>query len=140
MYKKCGDTLDYVRQFIPPEIKKKYKGNNTIQEAEMCIWMFGKGETQKTKNCAFPCTDLDLGVMPSFNERKKSKNRSATYRISLQYQRVDAYKVMEEKELYPWDQMACEIGGLIGLVIGASIISLVEIIAYFFLVIVNRFI
>ena len=137
MYKKCGDTLDYVRQFIPPDIKRKYKGNRTIKEAEMCIWRFGKGETQKTKNCAFPCTDLDLGVMPSFNERKKSR-MTAKYRISLQYQRVDAYKVMEEKELYPWDQMACEIGGLIGLVIGASIISLVEIIAYFFLVIINK--
>ncbi|XP_066931745.1 acid-sensing ion channel 4-A-like isoform X2 [Clytia hemisphaerica] len=139
MYKKCGDTLDYVRQFIPHAIKKRYKGNKTIKEAEMCIWRFGKGETQKTKNCAFPCTDLDLGVMPSFNERKKGKSQTK-YRISLQYQRVDAYKVMEEKELYPWDQMACEIGGLIGLVIGASIISLVEIIAYVFLVIVNKFI
>ncbi|XP_066925592.1 acid-sensing ion channel 5-like [Clytia hemisphaerica] len=137
MYKKCGDTLDYVRQFIPPDIKKQYKGNKTIREAEKCVWLFGKGETQKTKNCNLPCQELQLAITTSSSERKKDKSRTK-YRISLQHQLIDAYKVMEEKELYPWDQMACEIGGLIGLAIGASIISLVEVIVYAFLVIVNK--
>ena len=50
--------------------------------------------------------------------------------MSVQLQRVDTYKIMEEKELYTWDQMACEVGGFIGLIMGMSIISLVEIGAY----------
>ena len=70
MYKKCGDTLDYVRQFIPPVIKKRYKGNKTIGEAQKCIWRFGRKETQKTRNCAFPCYELDLSVMGSCKEGK----------------------------------------------------------------------
>ena len=50
--------------------------------------------------------------------------------MAVQLQRVDTYKIMEEKELYTWDQMACEVGGFIGLIMGMSIISLVEICAY----------
>ena len=107
----------------------------------VCVRRFEQGETKKTKACPFPCSDLDLGVTVSFNERQKtsSKRKLSKYKVGLQYQPVDAYKVMEEKELYPWDQMACEIGGLIGLVIGASVISLVEILAYIFLVVINKF-
>ena len=47
---------------------------------------------------------------------------------------------MEEKELYTWDQMACEIGGFIGLVIGMSILSLIEIIVYVCLLVARKFI
>ena len=140
MYKKCGDTLDYIKQFIPEHIKRQYRQNNTITDAENCIWEFGRGETKRSTLCAFPCQDLDLGVISTFNERNVEKYRGniLKFRVSLQYQGVDSYKVMEEKELYSWDQMACEMGGLIGLVIGASVISLVEILAYIFLVIMQK--
>ena len=139
MYKKCGDTLDYVRNFIPDDIKRQYKKNLSIMESIKCIRSFGDVETKGITRCQFPCEDLDLGIMSTFHERNMKRYKSPIYRISLQYQRVDAYKVMEEKELYSWDQMACEIGGFIGLVIGASVISMVEIVAFVCLAIVKRF-
>ena len=139
MYKKCGNTLDYVQNFIPDDIKKQYKKNLSIMESIKCIRSFGDMETKGITRCQFPCEDLDLGIMSTFHERNMKRYKSPIYRISLQYQRVDAYKVMEEKELYSWDQMACEIGGFIGLVIGASVISMVEIVTYVCLAIVKRF-
>lgn len=139
MYKTCGDTIDYIRQYIPEHIKKKYQKNITINEALSCIHTFADIETKGIKQCAFPCEDLDLGIVSTFHERNVKQKGPAIYRISIQYQRVDSYKVMEEKELYSWDQMACEIGGFIGLVIGASIISVVEIFAYVFLLILRKF-
>ena len=96
-------------------------------------------ETKGITRCQFQCEDLDLRIMSTFHERNMKRYKSPIYRISLQYQRVNAYKVTKEKELYSWDQIASEIGGLIGLVIGVSFISMVEIVAYICLAIVKRF-
>ena len=139
MYIKCGNTLDYVQNFIPDDIKKQYTKNLSIMESIKCIRTFVGMETKGITRCQFPCEDLDLGIMSTFHERNMKRYKSPIYRISLQYQRVNAYKVTKEKELYSWDQIACEIGGLIGLVIGVSFISMVEIVAYICLAIVKRF-
>ena len=136
-YKVCGQALDYVDQFIPAEYKEKYAKNSSISEAINCIFGQGKKVTQKTKECGFPCDDYDLSVIHSFNERKDPSVK-AKYQVSIQYQKVDTYQTMEEKELYSWDQMLSEMGGLIGLIIGASVISVVEVLVYFFLVLCNK--
>lgn len=137
MYKKCGDTLDYVRQFIPAEIKRKHhKHNKTIKETEFCILKYAQQEALRTADCRFPCEILDLGTVSNYHEKDSERDKTKTtheYRLSIQFQRVDTYKIIEEKELYSWYQMACEIGGFIGLVIGSSVISLVEILACIFL-------
>ena len=95
--------------------------------------MYAQREAMRAQNCQFPCEDLDLGAVSNYHQRggyRKEKNRSnPVYRLSVQLQRVDTYKIIEEKELYSWDQMACEIGGFIGLIIGSSVISVVEIVA-----------
>lgn len=137
IYKICGQTLDYVDQFIPDHFREKYAKNSTISEAIGCI--FGQGEkgTQKTNECQFPCNDYDLSVIHSFNERTDPKFK-ARYQVKIQYQKVDTYQTMEEKALYTWDQMLSEMGGLIGLIIGASVISVVEIFVYFFLVLCSK--
>ncbi|XP_066927913.1 acid-sensing ion channel 2-like [Clytia hemisphaerica] len=134
IYKACGQITDYVDQFIPQEFREKYGRNDTsVEEARTCIFSQGSQGTKKTNECNFPCTDYDLSVIHSFNERKDPRIK-AKYQINIQYQKVDTYQTMEEKELYPWDQMLSEMGGLIGLIIGASVISVVEVFVYFFLV------
>ena len=137
IYKVCGQALDYVDQFIPSEYKEKYSRNSSVDEAMKCIFGQGSKGTQKTNECRFPCHDYDLSVIHSFNERKDTEIK-ATYQVSVQYQKVDTYQTMEEKELYTWDQMLSEMGGLIGLIIGASVISVVEIFVYFFLVLCSK--
>ena len=52
------------------------------------------------------------------------------YHFTVQYQSIDTYTVMEEKPLYRWDQLACEIGGIISVLIGMSVISVIELIVY----------
>lgn len=141
MFKKCGDTFDYIRQFIPNDIIRIYQRNRTISDVLTCLSQFGNSEVMKAADCAFPCEELDLDSISTFHERYPALSETVeTYHVSIQYQRVDTYKIMEEKKIYSWDQMACEIGGLIGLVIGASVISFVEIMAYCLLVLYNKFI
>ena len=135
MFQECGDTLDYVHQFIPEKVKKKYAKNQSIAEASRCIWAFGSRALQRTTSCGFPCNDYDLSVIHSTNELKGTKSK---YRIIIQFQKVDTYQTIEEKEIYTWDQMLSEMGGLIGLIIGASVISVVEILVYLFLVFLKK--
>lgn len=137
VFKACGDIFDYVFLFIPDDLKRKYSQNRTIGEAKNCIWSMSEKGTQRTSECEFPCDDYGLSVIHSFNERKDPRIK-AKYQINIQYQKVDTYQTMEEKELYSWDQMLSEMGGLIGLIIGASVLSVVEIFVYLFLVMVNK--
>ena len=102
-------------------------------------------EVKEVYSCTLGCVSMDLTTITTFSESKAERlykrrrnNRALVYSIGLQYQFVDSYKIMEEKAVYAWDQMACEIGGFIGLVIGSSFISLIEIVAYFILKIVYK--
>ena len=45
---------------------------------------------------------------------------------------------MEEKKLYSWEQMLAEIGGIVGLLIGMSALSLIEILSYIGLAIMKK--
>ena len=147
MYKHCGDTIDHARAHIPAHIKEKYHRNNSIETMLSCIQSFGGREVKqeiKGAECRFPCEDLDLNIVstthdPDEHDRNGTKAARWEYMVSVQLQRVDTYKIMEEKELYTWDQMACEVGGFIGLIMGMSIISLVEIGAYICLRLSRRF-
>ena len=132
MFKECGDVLDYHQKYIPKELKEKYKTNKTIREVVQCIEKFSQEEVTDIKECPFPCEEIEYTTMPTFHSRVP-KDRIPTYRLHIQYHRVDSYKSIEEKQLVTWDQVAGEVGGLVGLVIGASFISIIEIVFYFFL-------
>ena len=67
------------------------------------------------------CFNLDLQFRsPSFFR----------YELHLHYKNPHIFTKIEEKELYPRDEMLGEVGGFLGLMIGASCISLLELIAF----------
>ena len=122
MYKECGDIFDYSRKYIPLDIKEKYKRNVTILELLRCVRKFTRRKLN-TSDCQLPCEDVELNyVLYVHNVGKESC--TTEYKLSIQLQRVDAYKIMEEKELYTGYQMACDVGGFIGLVMGMSLVSI----------------
>ena len=137
-YKECGDTFDYVRPYIPNKIKRKYSRNNTMIETRKCIRQAVQKEPLKGE-CPFPCQELDLGITSSYHERQgKTNSKDLIYNIALQFQHVDYFKIMEEKALYSTRQLMCEIGGFVGLVMGASLLSFVEIIVCGVLYVMRR--
>ena len=113
----------------------------TVIEALRCMGSYLQRKLKQASHCRFPCEDLDLNVVSTTRESScnNDNNISDVYKMSIQYQKVDTYKIMEEKTLYTWAQMACEIGGFIGLVMGMSVISVVEVFAYICLNIIRRF-
>jgi len=139
MFKACGDTLDYVRNFIPRDILTKY-GNKkrSIKEVKDCIYKYSKKEADNSYDCPFPCESVDLSVLPVSHEEIRGSSAYTTYYVNIQLEHVDTIRTIEEKELYSWYQMTCEIGGFVGLVIGASLISCIEIIACLVLLIIQK--
>ena len=67
------------------------------------------------------------------NNNNNNNNNNKVYRVDIQYVNIDSYRIVEEKQLYSWEQIAGEVGGFLGLVIGASFISVIEIILYLIL-------
>jgi len=133
MFKECGDVLDYHKKYIPEALKRQYKRTNrTVKQVVDCIERFSQREITETKRCPFPCEEIEYTTMPTFHSQTP-QDEFPTYRLHIQYHRVDSYKSIEEKQLVTWDQVAGEVGGLVGLVIGASFISIIEIVFYFFL-------
>lgn len=134
-YKKCGAIFDYFHPFVPLEIKAKYQQNKTVGEMKKCIvdGLNSAPSKASLQQCPFPCDELDVGISSTFNEWIEAdemitqQDTSYVYNINLQLQSIDSYTAMEEKPLYSADQMACEIGGFLGLVMGASFLSFIEI-------------
>ena len=112
----------------------------SVKETSNCILETVNYQKNKLKQCPFPCTEMNLATVTTFRKleqpdmKEEQQNSSLFYHLEIQLQNVDSYKIVEEKALYPWDQMACEIGGFLGLVMGASMLSFIEIFActYFY--------
>lgn len=130
MFKKCGDIFDYIRQFIPNDVIVKYGRNRPIREVSKCLTGYGLSETKKSLKCAFPCYELSLKTYSSYREKYNHQDVNDTFHVTIVHEKVDSYKIMEEKELYPLNQMAAGMGGLVSLIIGTSVMSIVEILAY----------
>lgn len=139
MLKKCGDVPDHVAQYIPQHIKQKYATNNSVRDVLKCIYGFQKEEIEIATDCVLPCEEMELMTMLSSHEMNgKQDGNKSIYRVDIQYQNVDTYRVVAEKKLFSWDQVIGEVGGLLGLVIGASFMSVIEIIAYLYLSCIDK--
>ena len=142
---KCGGVYDYHKNFMQKDLLNKYmKHNGTVKQIFQCLLAESKKETiSEVERCPFPCEELELQAIATFSERtpwmKEMDGKEEVFRVSIQYQNPDSYKIIEEKQLYGWDQILGEIGGLVGLMLGASMISLVEIFTYIVLCILHKF-
>ena len=72
------------------------------------------------------------------DEEDEDEDVEQVYRVDIQYVNIDSYRSVEEKQLYSWDQIAGEVGGFLGLVIGASFISVIEIVLYLILCCISK--
>ena len=142
----------------------KYRRNETMMKTWLCMISFSKSEVAGVDDCPVPCEELELSVVSSFHElshkknnknnKNNKKNETSTnrnhdeycedeevepvYRVDIQYVNIDSYRIVEEMQLYSWDQIAGEVGGFLGFVIGASFISIIEIVLYLILCCISK--
>lgn len=134
--KHCGDTIDYVKRQLLPDVLRKYKKKNnlTIQDTINCMRTYSQRTVQSTNSCPVPCEELELMTMSTFHDSKMKDS----YQVDIQLQDVDSYKVITEHQVFTWDMLAGGVGGFLGLMIGASLVSLIEILVYVFLCLVQK--
>ena len=95
---------------------------------------------EKFKPCYIDIAKLKKGdgSYPCGNKDNETKVEFVRYKFLLSYQHPEVYTTIEEKELYPKIQMIGEIGGFFGLMIGASCLSLLELVICIILVAAKR--
>ena len=132
-YERCGGLKDFPFVYISPNVMHLYQQNRSILNVTNC---FLEENIERYKaDCPVACSETNYDVT-SFViplEDPTSLTKVHAYSVEIGYQTSDSYQIMEEKELYPWDKFASEFGGLIGLLIGASLFSVVEIFVYLLL-------
>ena len=136
MLKHCGDTLDYVKRYLPENLFRMYRRNVTSSDAWDCMSNFSHRTISSTDDCPVPCKEIELYTLSTFHNIQKENN--SLYTVEIQHHRFDSYKVIQEKQLYTWDQIAGEVGGFLGLIIGVSFVSVVELFAYFSLFVIEK--
>lgn len=125
IFKECGDIFDHIRSFLPQETIQMLQQNKTIKEVQECIRRnFVKIKGPPKEICPFPCSEMSLRISPHSYKRDDAKE--GIYDLELQLESVDSYTLMEEQPIYSLEQLSAEIGGFLGLVVGASLLSFIE--------------
>ena len=156
LFKNSGRTQEFTRHLILKDILKKYGINGRANEKE--------DTTIKSMNCLLACRDTTFNVnvlktirfqescimnLESFETngsihclRKQSTNITKTllqYSLRLSYLHPESCAIIEEKGLYNFSEMLADIGGFLGLMVGASCLSILELVICIALIVLKRF-
>ena len=136
MLKHCGDTFDYIKRYVPEDLLRMYSRNVTVTEAQYCMLNFSQRTINSTEACPVPCKEIEFSTLTSFHNILELNN--SLYTVEILHSKFDSIKVIEERQLYTWDQIAGEVGGFLGLIIGVSFVSVVELLACFLLLVIEK--
>ena len=133
-----------VCKFVENDTKLIQKFPNQVQSCPLACeessFYFSTTIISNIKPCYIDIAKLEKsdGSFPCGNKDNETKVEFVSYRFLLSYQHPEVYTTIEEKELYPKIQMIGEIGGFFGLMIGASCLSLLELVICIILVAAKR--
>ena len=98
-------------------------------------------ETKSTKKtCIADVERIDAGSIKCYPNRSTKQTITLLYSsFSLSYLHSESYTTIEEKELYQLSQLFADVGGFLGLMVGASCLSLLEIFICTLIVMLKRF-
>lgn len=124
--RKCGNALDFYKHMLSKSDIEIYTRNQTREEFLSC---YNKIHASNNASCPPSCQEVELetrieNIQDTFAGASYEENE---YRVAIKLKDTDAISTVEEKEQYTWYEMTSEVGGLVGLLMGASVLSFVEI-------------
>lgn len=163
LYKKYGFLSDISRNYIPKDLmtNKNASGNINTDDFIKTNNYIDYGNT----DCPLACYEVSFDVTHSlrhleekiylpnygidaeiedvppnscFNVVPYRFKRFQYFTAKISYKSPEFYYLMEEKEAYSWQNMLAEFGGFLGLMIGASALSLVEICTYLTMAVLKK--
>ena len=138
-FKTCGDSYDVCREFIPAQVKNKYAKQFSIENeiSNLTDCLEAEFAKEYDKECGLPCNEHIYTVITSFTTNCPWLNVNER-QIFIDYPLNPYYHVFEEAQLYSFEQLLCECGGLFGLFTGSSAISIIEIVVFFCLLLFRK--
>eukprot|EP00112_Aurelia_sp_Birch-Aquarium-sp1_P002370 Seg1260.11 transcript_id=Seg1260.11/GoldUCD/mRNA.D3Y31 product="Degenerin-like protein unc-105" protein_id=Seg1260.11/GoldUCD/D3Y31 len=158
-YKNCGD-VPAIFNDLTPTSRYPSQGNKTLNEKLECFFKCTEGINVKGCDCPLPCretkyeTKVDREPWPqpwqvdflkpalakvagiSVNDVTEDLVKQHLIMLNVYYDELSTTNI-EEKQLYTFGKILSDVGGQMGMFLGASFISLIEIICLVFSMIVQ---
>jgi len=132
--KRCGETLDFCREYVPTSLlEKHWRFNQTFKQVYECLYdgyrrgLFDADQ----KYCVSPCESVKY-----FTTSLVTPGPSL---LSLMFRERNVYELEEDRQIYTWEDFVAGIGGMIGLFCGFSILSMAELFVFIGLKCFSRF-
>ena len=140
--KEINGVLSFIESLVDKNLLNKYFAEQhcpfPCEETRYDIsWTTS---TDDEKYCKISNKHFDIDERLSCVDETSSANTTkfAKFFLNLQFKHPEFLTIIEEKELYPLQEMLGEIGGFLGLMIGASCMSLLELIIYLILSVIRK--
>ena len=133
MYKKCQAVPDPWKPFVPKHLKAGNTSTN-ITQARKCIDAVARYQlfdAKATCICPSPCQETIFDL-------KLEKRFDLNYIKIMIYYQDRQLLVLKEHPTYTSEHFLADVGGLTGLLVGMSALSLVEVLVFIFLCCKNR--
>ena len=130
--KNFADWASWSKKCIPSGLTKIFNFKapqcNTHEEDDNALWnMDAEGFLYKYK-CPKPCSILEYsGKLDYWEPKNDHGNPNNTFIINLRFQYPEVTKVYEEYLIYDFNGMLGSIGGTLGLFVGFSFSSAIEL-------------
>ena len=122
----CGDVWDYFQPYVPKHLLNKYKKNITFHDFKKCAKKSRKvNGSYIISQCPLACEEIRYEISKTEWDTIGTIDYPS-YRIEIHLRDQSSLEVVEEKPFHTWDQVLGIMGGFVGLLVGASVISLVE--------------
>lgn len=127
--KKCGYIFNSLLAGIPASIIKNYPRKGSMQDWMTC-WKTSVAQSfEKVLDCACPPLCYEKHYKYSVREQTNMPNSTNLLAVRVYYNEMSFTK-WKEVATYGREQMMAEFGGLLGLLVGASVFSLIELAVY----------
>ena len=141
-YKRLNVALGFIERLVDKKLLGKYFAEGHCSSAceetryEISWSILGDND----KYCNIPNKRFDINERLNCVHERSGPNTTkfARFYLELAFKHPEFFTFIEEKELYTLQGMLGEIGGFLGLMIGASCMSLLELMIYVILVLIKK--
>ena len=130
VHNECGGVPDQSMEYLSHELMlNSTDTSKTEAQIRECIYQKFKQRTIAKCTCQLPCRE---SIFEANLERKIEEKPRKSWMFTIYFKRKQI-KNITERPLYEGKYLLADLGGLVGLLVGMSALSLVELVVYFVL-------
>ena len=132
LLQKCGDVIPYWQKFVTEDLEKN-KTNLSVKERRKCMKKYFTTGDLANCNCGLQCKEVSY-TMKSYPYYALDFNQDYLGNATTWYFVIkranDKVKKVTEKPAYTFSEFSADLGGHCGLLLGLSVMSLFEFLAF----------